>query len=113
MTKSAYDIRKGYSMNKDVEIMYNSFEPEKELMDRLARQRRALGITQLEVAKKMKTSPSSVSRLESGGGKAQHSPSLRTLRSYAYAINQDFDLLFWTMDEEAAKSAATAVTEEE
>lgn len=48
------------------------------------------GLTQAEVARRMSTSASAVSRLETGG--AEHSPSLATLRAYAAAVGVDLQL---------------------
>ena len=49
------------------------------------------GISQAKIAKKMNTTPSAIARLENGGGKLNHSPSLKTLVNYAQAIG--FDLI--------------------
>lgn len=48
--------------------------------------RRKAKMTQAQVAVSMNTTASAVARLESGGGKKRHSPSLRTLKSYANAV---------------------------
>jgi phage-related protein/DNA-binding XRE family transcriptional regulator len=48
------------------------------------------GLTQAEVARRMATSASAVSRLETGS--AEHSPSLATLRAYAAAVDADLQL---------------------
>lgn len=50
------------------------------------------GKSQEEVAKAMKTSASVVGRLETGGGKHKHSPTLETLRKYARALNCDLKI---------------------
>ena len=43
-------------------------------------------ITQSQVAIQMGTTTSAVARLECGGGKKRHSPTLRTLNLYAKAL---------------------------
>ena len=43
-------------------------------------------LTQAEVAELMATQPSVVARLEAGGGRRKHSPSLATLQKYAEAV---------------------------
>lgn len=45
------------------------------------------GKTQEEIAKKMNTTKSAVSRFENSGGKKKHSPTLETLRKYAKALD--------------------------
>ncbi|MBF0420876.1 MAG: helix-turn-helix transcriptional regulator [Magnetococcales bacterium] len=44
------------------------------------------GLTQAQVAEQMGSSTPAVARLEAGGGKSKHSPSLSTLRRYADAV---------------------------
>ena len=50
------------------------------------RARKEAGLTQAEVAEIMATQPSVVTRLEAGGGRRKHSPSLATLQKYAEAV---------------------------
>jgi transcriptional regulator with XRE-family HTH domain len=54
------------------------------LMQELREVRESKSINQHQVAKKMNTSPTAISRLERKDGK--HSPSLRTIESYSNAI---------------------------
>jgi transcriptional regulator with XRE-family HTH domain len=61
------------------------------------------GVTQSQVAKQMCTTASSVARLESGGGKKRHSPSLRTLRLYAQCIGFNVSILLVPIDKNQAK----------
>jgi transcriptional regulator with XRE-family HTH domain len=65
---------------------YDALEEEFALFDELLRARKAAGLTQAEVAARMATQPSVVARLEAGGGRQQHSPSLATLQKYAEAV---------------------------
>src|SRR5262249_40042267 len=44
------------------------------------------GLTQMEVAERMGTKTPAVARLEAGGGRQHHAPSLATLRKYAAAV---------------------------
>ncbi len=64
----------------------NALEQELALFDELLRARREAGLTQAEVAERMATQPSVVARLEAGGGRQKHSPSLATLQRYAEAV---------------------------
>lgn len=57
------------------------------LVDELAERRRQLGLSQTEVAARMRTSQSAVARLESQGGDVR----LSTLQRYAAAVGQQID----------------------
>jgi transcriptional regulator with XRE-family HTH domain len=65
---------------------YDNLEQEFALFDELLRARKEAGLTQAEVAERMATKPSVVARLEAGGGRQKHSPSLATLQRYADAV---------------------------
>lgn len=65
---------------------YDALGDEFALFDELLNARLAAKLTQAEVAARMQTRVPAISRLESAGGRLQHSPSLKTLRSYARAV---------------------------
>jgi transcriptional regulator with XRE-family HTH domain len=65
---------------------YDALEEEFALFDTLLNARHQAGLTQAEVAKRMGTKTSAVARLETGGGRQKHSPSLAMLRKYAEAV---------------------------
>lgn len=65
---------------------YDALEQEFTLFDELLHARKEAGLTQAEVAERMATTPSVVARLESGGGRQKHSPSIITLKKYAKAV---------------------------
>src|SRR5919198_2345099 len=56
------------------------------LFDALVSARQQAGLTQMEVAERMGTKTPAVARLEAGGGRQHHAPSLATLRKYAAAV---------------------------
>ncbi len=68
--------------DNEVKAEYDRLAPEFALL----RARLEAGKTQEEVAQLMHTTKSAVSRLENGGGKSKHSPSIETLRRYAEAV---------------------------
>lgn len=65
---------------------YRELEDEFQLFDEMLSARKKAGLTQAQVAKKMKTKVPAIARLEASGGKHRHSPNLNTLRKYADAI---------------------------
>ena len=65
---------------------YDALEETFALFDALLKARSDAGLTQAEVAERMGTKTSAVARLEAGGGRQKHSPSLATLRKYAAAV---------------------------
>lgn len=62
------------------------------ILEQLVKARHQAKLTQADIATSMKTTASAIARLESGGGKKKHSPSLRTLRMYADALNCDIKM---------------------
>lgn len=74
----------------DVKAEYEGLDEEFSLLDEFLKARAAAGITQSEVAERIGTTQSAIARLESGVGK--HSPSLSTLRRYAYALGCRLEL---------------------
>ena len=60
-------------------------EPRREIVAQLVRVRRKLGLSQTEVAARMRTSQSAVARLESGEGDVR----LSSLQRYAEAVGRD------------------------
>jgi transcriptional regulator with XRE-family HTH domain len=69
-----------------VKAEYDAQAEEFALLDELLKARRQAGLTQAEVAERMGTKTPAVARLEAGGGKGRHSPSVATLRKYAQAV---------------------------
>ena len=77
-----------------VKAEYDALKEEFDLLEEMIKARLQAGKTQEEVAKVMKTSASAVGRLETGGGKHHHSPTIQTLRKYAKALNCDLKIKF-------------------
>lgn len=74
--------------NPDVKAEYEKLEIEFSIIDQLLSMRTRAGLTQDEVARKMKTQKSNISRLERGSS----NPSWSTLLKYAHACG--FELSF-------------------
>lgn len=78
--------------DSEVKAEYDALEEEFSLLKEMIKARRAAHKTQADIAKLMHTTTSVVGRLETGGGKKHHSPSLATLRRYARAVGCDLKI---------------------
>ena len=65
---------------------YNALEPEFSLLRDMLRARKKVGLSQAQVAERMGTKSSSITRLESSLSSGKHSPSLATIKKYAEAL---------------------------
>ncbi len=68
----------------EVKAEYERLKPEFAFLDQALAARKAAGLTQADVAKRIGTTQSAIARLESGS--AGHLPSLATLHKYASAV---------------------------
>jgi len=68
----------------DVKAEYERLKPEFAFLDQVLAARKAAGLTQADIARRIGTTQSAIARLESGSGK--HLPSLATLHRYASAV---------------------------
>ena len=73
---------------------YDALTEEYDTVDKVLKARKQANMTQEEVAKRMGTTKSAVSRLESSLVVLQHSPSLSTLRRYAAALGYKLEINF-------------------
>jgi predicted transcriptional regulator len=62
------------------------------LLDEILKARREAGLSQAEIAFRMKTKAPAVARLESALASGKHSPSLSTLRKYATALGKRLEI---------------------
>lgn len=81
-----YSLIEKWKKDKAFKKAYDALEDEFALFDEMAKARKAVGLTQAEVAKRMGTKAPAIARLESVSSRAKSSPSLNTLRQYAKAI---------------------------
>lgn len=68
----------------DVKAEYERLKPEFAFLDQILAARKAAGLTQADIARRIGTTQSAVARLESSS--AKHLPSLATLHKYASAV---------------------------
>jgi transcriptional regulator with XRE-family HTH domain len=80
--------------NPKVKKEYDALQEEFALFEEMIKTRLKVGKTQEDVAIAMKTSTSVVGRLETGGGRRRHSPTIETLRKYAKALGCDLKIKF-------------------
>jgi ribosome-binding protein aMBF1 (putative translation factor) len=71
-----------------VKKAYDDLEDEYTALHTLLSARSAAGLTQADVAERMGTTVSAISRLESSLRSEKHSPSFATLRKYAHACGK-------------------------
>jgi ribosome-binding protein aMBF1 (putative translation factor) len=62
------------------------------ILDQILAARKAAGLSQAQVAKRMSTQAPAIARLESSLATGKHSPSLSTLRKYAAALGKRVEL---------------------
>lgn len=70
-----------------VQEEYDKFQLEFEILDQMLATRKKAGLTQSQIAAKMGTKQTAITRLESALVNGTQSPSLSTLRKYAEAVN--------------------------
>lgn len=84
------DLHKKWMKNPDYRREYNSLEEEFSLTSALIQARSRAGLTQEQVAQRMKTTQAVIARLEGGGSM----PSTRTLEKYAKATGSRLRISF-------------------
>ena len=71
----------------EVKTLYDEYTPEFELLESMLQARKNAHLTQLDIAKRMNTKASAITRLESSLTSGKVSPSLATLKRYAAAVD--------------------------
>ena len=84
------DLKKRLLKNPAVRKEYDALEEEFALIAAVAKARARAGLSQAQLAKRMKTTQSAVARLESGRGR----PSTRTLTRFAKATGHRLKISF-------------------
>ena len=84
------DLKKRLLKNPAVRKEYDALEEEFALIAAVAKARIRAGLTQAQLAKRMKTTQSTIARLESGRGR----PSTRTLTRFAKATGHRLKISF-------------------
>jgi ribosome-binding protein aMBF1 (putative translation factor) len=89
------DLHKAWMKEPNYRREYDLLEEEFALAAAVAKARRRAGLSQAELARRMKTTQSTVARLESGRGQ----PSTRTLTRFAKATGHRLKISFEPMRE--------------
>ncbi len=84
------DLHKKWMKDPEYRKEYDGLEDEFALIAAVAKARMRAGLSQTQLAKRMKTTQSTVARLESGRGK----PSTRTLARFAKATGHRLKISF-------------------
>lgn len=84
------DLHKKWMKNPAYRKEYDALEEEFALIAAVAKARARAGLSQAQLAKRMKTTQSTIARLESGRGK----PSTRTLARFAKATGHKLKISF-------------------
>jgi len=84
------DFKKKALLNKELKKEYDALKPLFSIKKELIAARLSKGLTQDEIAKKMGTSKSNISRLESLNN--SYIPNLTTLMKYAEALGMRLDI---------------------
>lgn len=90
--KSYKEFKKEALKKPEVKRIYNALEEEFNFKLKLIEMRKSAKLTQEELALKMKTTKSAISRLESFNSKI--SPTIATLQSYAKALGKNLKVEF-------------------
>ena len=86
------ELKKLALQNKEVKAEYDALEPEFNLLQQMLAARAKAGLTQSDVAERMGTKATAITRLESSLSSGKHSPSISTLRRYAEAVGCDLEI---------------------
>lgn len=79
--------------NPQVQAEYERLNREElALLDEMLKARHEAGLSQAEIALRMKTKAPAVARLESTLASGKHSPSISTLRKYANALGKNLEI---------------------
>ena len=77
-----------------VKTAYDRLAPEFELLSEMLRARQKAGLTQMQVAERMGTQSTAVTRLEGALSSGKHSPSIETVKRYAHAVGCELRMKF-------------------
>lgn len=86
------DFKRDVLEDKELKLEYDNLKHKYDLTRKLIQMRKEAGLTQEELAEKLHTQKSNISRLESLNSK--HSPKLSTIEEYAHAIGYELEINF-------------------
>ncbi len=86
------ELKQSVLNDEEMRIEYEAFKLQLELAAQMKKSRENAHLTQEDIANKLHTQKSVIARLEAGGGRSKHSPSLKTLVKYALAIGYNLEI---------------------
>lgn len=87
-------LKKTALKNNGVKNAYEALDVEFRLLNEMLRARKEAGLNQSQVAQRMGTKQTAITRLESALSDGNHSPSIETLKKYASAVGCHLDIRF-------------------
>lgn len=85
--------------NPEVQAAYDALEPEFSLLADMIKARKAVGLSQAQVAAHMGIQVPAVTRLEGAlSGSSHSSPSIATLKKYARAVGCKLEMRMYPLD---------------
>ncbi|SAK97521.1 XRE family transcriptional regulator [Caballeronia calidae] len=88
------DVERQIAADPELKAAYDALAPQYEALTELLNARKEAGLTQAQVAERMKTTASAVARLEGSLISGKHSPSIETLHKYAAACGKTLRIAF-------------------
>ncbi|WP_017326383.1 helix-turn-helix domain-containing protein [Synechococcus sp. PCC 7336] len=86
------DLKKIALRDPQVKAEYDALEPEFSLLRQMLEARKRAGLSQSDVAARMGTQATAITRLESSLSSGKHSPSIATLQRYARAVGCELEI---------------------
>jgi len=88
-SRSWDDLRQELLENEEVKAEYEALRPQYELIEQIIIARTQQGVTQEELAKRVGTRQSNISRFETGGS---YNPSLEFVRKLAHGLGKELHI---------------------
>lgn len=93
-TKTHAEMVSEWMEQPEFKAEYEKLDGEFALLDELLAARKKAGLTQAQIAERMGTKATAITRLESGLASGTHAPSYNTLKKYAAAVGKKLQIRF-------------------
>ncbi len=85
-------LKQAVLADPEMRLEYEAFKLQLEFAEKMKNLRETAHLTQSDIAERLHTTKSTIARLESGGGKSKHSPTLKTLVRCANVLGYKLEL---------------------